>query len=531
MKHAFWRQGSNEFLIFQHSTPNSNVHKLCIQESGESQENDDGLQELTRLTAEFESFVKTSENIEDKRIEDHLDGEQRPHIVERRVENAADTKADRFVVSRVDSPESVHVRQKIVKQNAVVHEPSVEVVEKSSQNHKTNEVVEITKEVKSTENHQKVSKEIEVVQVTKSPVTTEPAQSSETVSRRIEVVRPTRAAKPAHIPQKSYKTDERNESSRVEVHEPLHIKKQTVREEKIVVNKEERIPATSNIIANHSTKPTRASETFDLRIDEVVIVEPVEVEKDSLEVRQYPEVREITPSSREQTPDYIPMTVREKFHVLKIEEREVNVPKTEEKFEASPVERPVMVQKVAEVKIQEVKKPETNEAAHKLTVKTCVRETTPAPKAFTEMDDKLKMHGFFRVEKPIEFYEPIEDFLRKSHTLRITETENDDDAPKPPERRRSVKDIIESINRSQQMLGVNRGSQSLDDKPLPPSKANVLLKLQRQAESEQRIEKLLADLQNFDKENPRVERTNEFPCDDEHSRINPVAKPRRVFES
>jgi len=134
-----------------------------------------------------------------------------------------------------------------------------------------------------------------------------------------------------------------------------------------------------------------------------------------------------------------------------------------------------------------------------------------------DIEEKLKFQGYTRVEDPIKFYDDIETFLRKTDSKASSESE----PPIPPVRRRSVKDIIESINRNQAKLRVSApqferkfdydGQKVSQGKPLVPPKDKVLLKLSRQMENEKKVNELLADLQNFDNVDSKKESVSKFP--------------------
>jgi len=383
------------------------------------------------------------------------------------------------------------------------------------------------------------------------------------------------------------------------------------------------------------TQTSLETEVIELKIQETKSETPepeiTEIQQITTQVRQFPEIQRIntptpTPTpSREETPDYIPMTVREKFHVLRIEESddvkpiqkvfveaqkerslppepqvqvatEVMIVEHKNEVKASPTlqfEQEIKEkspEKVAPVSIAIIKEPSPIPRKRSL-VTTVIkdpspppllfprqttpparrREETPIPIARTEVEEKLTLQGFIKMDKPIKFNDEDESFIRKKDPV---DEEIDPNAPpKPPERRRSVKEIIESINRSQQLLKMNQpatpqferkfpyGSSqkySYHEKPTPPPKDNVLMKLQMQAESERQINELLADLEDFQKVTPPVEKTHKFPnatdddvngvifekcilrsdtnnnnvTDDDLERIsrgdiNPVPKPRR----
>lgn len=137
-----------------------------------------------------------------------------------------------------------------------------------------------------------------------------------------------------------------------------------------------------------------------------------------------------------------------------------------------------------------------------------------------EVESKLFSQGFTKVDKPLKMDEE-EDFIRqKGEDDDISDSE--DLPPKLPERRRSVREIIESINRSQSLLKMNQPATPrmerksfsqkynyLDNspfpspatKPIPPSKENVIIKLQKLSDSEKKINDLIIDLEDYSNEN------------------------------
>lgn len=489
----------------------------------ENEDTERGLQELSRLTAEFESFVRSTEHIIDDESSKRTNGD---------VKHVETETIHEIVVTKPPKSPKVQLRRK----------PSLEMQLRKEEAARIQDVA--------------VTENVVVTEVTTVTVE-QPKVEENRIIENIEIV---------------------------EVHREPEI----VKEETVVLTQTRR-PASPVIV-----------KVVDLKIQESVDesaaepeVQPVVFEKCHLLARQHAEVLELSPTpSREMTPDFIPVPVREKFYVPQVEEKESkkeeNVLKIEEtqvkddsidqnelkieeneekheQLEVQPMEHePTVVesQKPEEVSSSE-EKPETSQnpqAEPVVTVRDAresflavkktngsvqtgtgvkhAREETPVPMPMTEINEHLRMQGFIKVanEKPIQYYEDIETVVRKK-SLRISESDNDDEAPRPFERtqrRRSVKDIIESINRNQQLLGtVNRSSLPNDGKPIPPSKANALLKLQRQYENERRIESLIEDLENFDKENPRVQRSREFPSHfqsgDSDQIINPVPKPRRSF--
>lgn len=289
-----------------------------------------------------------------------------------------------------------------------------------------------------------------------------------------------------------------------------------------------------------------------------------EVKQLLTEIRSFPEFQRLTPTpSREETPEFIPMTVREKFHVqLRIEEDE-NIENVNHQKE-----QPLKEEKEIKKEVPQSSSPPSKP----------IRDTTPIPLARTErteVEEKLSSQGFRKVTKS-EFLKLDEivvddgddgeianvELRRKNDELIIREG---DEPPKVPERRRSVKEIIESINKQQQKLKINQPPTpkferkfyygepqkfSYHEKPALPSKENVLLKLKLQEEHERRMNELLDDLQGFSsQETIIVNRTQKFPVIDfEHNNerdsnnnnngsfpnrrgsddVNPIPKPRRV---
>lgn len=112
----------------------------------------------------------------------------------------------------------------------------------------------------------------------------------------------------------------------------------------------------------------------------------------------------------------------------------------------------------------------------------------------------LDRDTFLRMSTPI--YRPREVTpIPKPRTERDSPT-----PPTPPARRRSVKDIIESINRNQQLLKLNQPAEDFRTKNLTSiSRSNSIQsiqdpqKFQQIASNEKNVELLLDDLQNYQK--------------------------------
>lgn len=300
-------------------------------------------------------------------------------------------------------------------------------------------------------------------------------------------------------------------------------------------------------------------------------------------------------NSREETPDYIPMTVREKFHALRIDEngneqhktkvvqsvkfKESSNEPTTASIEKSEESRTEIIENSNKIDSETIQNPKRTTTA---TIETTFMKVVPSPRAkkrekveqgvleeterhfeelaaikveaeessernetnfkkldqvsveddsrkFAQTEDYKKLAQDYSLEKietkspeieeinsvkndtycyqdelirrksletPIMFHESIEECVLRNR-----------EPPVPPQRRRSVKDIIESINRSQKLLKPNQSINSKFDsqfqcdgvKPPVPPKTNALFLLQRQAESEKRINALLADLHDYNK--------------------------------
>lgn len=308
----------------------------------------------------------------------------------------------------------------------------------------------------------------------------------------------------------------------------------------------EKVVDKSLVHEKHAHQPEEISKNKESTDD----IQTVEVYQLSTEIRKFPEIQRITPTStpsRELTPDFIPLTVREKFDVLRIEENENDLKMPEEVKQEKSMSN-IQIQSIEERR--ESFLTEQPVRTKLITPEPRVfRDHTPIPLARTEVETKLSSQGFIRAPHK---YEEFEKCTIRRPMSEENVTFRDDGAPKVPERRRSVKEIIESINRQQQKLKINHppspqlsrkkyyfGEQkfSYHEKPALPPKDNVLLKLQRQAESEKRINILLDDLQDYERENEEIQRTQRFPLPDTNNNslsfpqnnINPIPKPRRVI--
>ena len=148
------------------------------------------------------------------------------------------------------------------------------------------------------------------------------------------------------------------------------------------------------------------------------------------------------------------------------------------------------------------------------------RDSVEAP---LEVESKLFSQGFTKVDKPLKMDDELEDFIRQKDEDDDILSDSEDLPPKMPERRRSVREIIASINRSQSLLKMNQPSTprlerksyqsqkynyldnssfpALATKPTTPSKENVIMKLQKLSDSDKKINDLINDLEDYSNDN------------------------------
>ena len=128
-----------------------------------------------------------------------------------------------------------------------------------------------------------------------------------------------------------------------------------------------------------------------------------------------------------------------------------------------------------------------------------VREERPVPRSKIDYDAAEARRNFIKTD--LTYPDTV-------NYRRSFDQGNSKEAPTPPPRRRSVKDVIESINRNQQLLKLNQTAPvqsrcyEFQSQRSTNSTSNDLFKFQQQqAQSEKEINEILADLQNFNKEN------------------------------
>jgi hypothetical protein len=125
--------------------------------------------------------------------------------------------------------------------------------------------------------------------------------------------------------------------------------------------------------------------------------------------------------------------------------------------------------------------------------KPIVREKTPIPKSYTESGISFTRRNFVSMEPTTASRTSFE---RESVELR----RDGKVPPTPPPRRRSIKDVIESINRNQQLLKINQTAPAQSRcYEYTPTSPNLDKYQQQQAESEKKINEILDDLQNYKK--------------------------------
>lgn len=263
---------------------------------------------------------------------------------------------------------------------------------------------------------------------------------------------------------------------------------------------------------------------------------------------------ELEPKIRERTPSIPKESFEEQYKKLEIKEK----PKIPEK----PQEKEKIIEVTSTRFRQESPKPK-------------IRERTPSiPK--TEVESTLEYQGFKKVDQPPTHIpeETIE--LR----IKNEELEDGPDTPKTVERRRSVKEIIESINKSQSLLKMNHPpTPQMERKSYlkynyldgPINSDPVLIQENKKdlSESERKIKELLSEMEDYQTtskdfdlifgKTPNIQeaRRNSFydnipdvvqRCDDMNNSVifekcvpnerrscdyNPLPKPRRsrIFEN
>lgn len=322
-------------------------------------------------------------------------------------------------------------------------------------------------------------------------------------------------------------------------------------------------------------------------------VETLEKKVKIVDVVKKSPVKELTREktiSREPTPDYIPVVVHEKFHVLRIDENELETkmrksPEKEEKviekieesedirisLESIQSNKCVTIQGHVEVhhsperdlydsnkieKVQqgtpqevidiqstknnleklnndsvktqsslenekiklELEKPKTPEKPQEKEktfeiASLKFRQESPKPKARertssipkTEVESTLEHQGFKKVDKPLTQI-PNDETIELR--IKLEELEDGPDTPKVVERRRSVKEIIESINKSQSLLKMNHPptpqmerksylKYNYLDGPINSDPVLVQENQKDLSESERKIKELLSEMEDY----------------------------------
>lgn len=548
----------------------------------------DGLEELSRMTREFENFIKHSNDDEpritlndekvslqiasenENKIEVKVLNDENHRVIEDKsikLETERVIQEPEFIrvkkVHKIEKPRSIdqqnennkEIEELNVENRQVVEEPEFikikidrkthKPIDQQNENNFENEkvvdkVIQI-KSVEKVENVQEIKEMKPIVQENKAQIVENEAKNVENSTiPELEIIQFTQihvdksVQKPNPISLKIESTDiKASEVKIVQLQTPETPKLHVVCELKTLEeqnNKDQVVNTTEEVhqhpchVNDEIVENPQIVVSEDLKIDEnenfeeqppSIDVITAEVHQLLTEMRSFPEFQRLTPTptpSREETPDFVPMTIREKFHVkLRIDEDEVENNIRQEEIEIKNEQQ--------QIKNEEI-------------IRAVIRDRTPIPLAKTELEEQLVSQGFRKVTKQeflkFDEVENVELRRRDSDELIIREG---DEPPKVPERRRSVKEIIESINRQQQKLKINQPPTpqferkfyygdaqkfSYHEKPALPSKENVLLKLKRQEEHERRMNELLDDLQKY----PRDNNNNQD--------INPIPKPRRV---
>lgn len=352
---------------------------------------DDGLEELSRLTAEFESFVKDSIN------DDDINNNVSSHVFDRRLNIKEQEQHDDHIteietnveISSEKTPEVV-CNGLTSKGNSanVIERETLEIIERKS--------AELEKSALVAD--EKFGEEVPIVEEPADEIVTNGTLEVVDKIQEVNEEEPKLPGQVVHADEENYEVTERRSVVEVKIQN---------REEKSrqkIINDE--------IVTEVSTPVTQLQfETND---------------------------------HRDVTPDFIPVPVREKFHVLKIEEDDS--PSASNNGYRETISQ-------SQVVVEEPPKSPAIPLENILHIREEKFLT-----AGSEISQKLSSQGFVRVEQPIEFYEPIETFIRRTS---VSEAE---EPPKPPERRRSVKDIIESINRNQKLLRINQVAPEQEEK-------------------------------------------------------------------
>lgn len=502
------------------------------------------LEELTRMTADFETFVKLSKTDLDATSDKN-------HVAEN---GSADVDVDE------EQRVVTIVREEIVSSPVQLHEIREEKIKDSPKPHRRQQTKKSASPDVPRENHV-----VQPIKVHKTESTSYQLRNAQ------EVPKPrSREITPDYIPvpvREKYDVLRIDEDEVVESPIPIHPDTNTRQQNTM-------------IIAHTDAKPLSGAHNF-------VEFNGGETEKNIVKnVYTINQINDVSPSNNKQTRSesllkVVESEIEEEILIQKErDELSTKPPITDLYFTQTPAQsnRHFREKTPMRVVISDVEKNTSNTSQidevswnskyPQSYTSSKVREETPIPVAGSEIEEKLTIQGFTRVEDPIKFYDDIETFLRKKEQKEDDDDFNQAEPPVPPIRRRSVKDIIESINRSQQLLRVSApqferkfdydGQKLLQNKPLVPPKDKVLLKLSRQVENEKKVNELLADLQNFDDSNPSKAPVAKFPYDKNHldrrfenhivrdannnpsfetsngvdyRDFNPVPKPRRLGEN
>jgi hypothetical protein len=503
----------------------------------------DSLNELSRLTAEFESFIKNSQN--DIRHETpRIMIDEKDVLEEKKIEEKPVRRDEETIKIDMKADENVGDRREIELKSSSKLE-----IRESTPEIKTVELQQIVTETRSFP---------EIQRITPTPT-------------------PSREQTPDYIP---LTVREKFHVLRIEEDEATNSTTSTVSR----TDNSESLPKLSSkeideVISHiHELEKRRLSETkaiqneFTIVEEEITVAAPLQVKIISQEPKVVKEIKKVEP----QMPPIIQKqkSVEEKVvkHSPTIQEQK-NIFFNQD-FQAQPL----YIQEKTSTFINNERKILPNEIKMNQVETRIVRDRTPIPLARTELEDKLQSQGYKKTElsnqneqNVLHKNESGNSVSNKIKNFNHDDEEDegvilrDDEAPKVPERRRSVKEIIESINRQQQKLKINHppspqlprkyyyGDQkfSYHEKPALPSKDNVLLKLQRQAESERKINELLDDLKDFNRNDDvrsSFQHSQKFPVaplrdsNNNHSNcqtfpnerisrddINPIPKPRRYL--
>ncbi|CRK88801.1 CLUMA_CG002501, isoform A [Clunio marinus] len=419
---------------------NGNDEAVTIRENDTKYEDvEKGLQELSRMTAEFESFVKHSNETfqngsnkllhEDVRIEHNLDDKNQKNqnddkgkeskIFEREIivnqdEDRSSPTANNRVRDKEENSSIANIEVNVVS-TKVRQFPEIDQISSSTSREETPDYIPVpvrekfqpleiieSKHVSQNENlHQKETKAEAHVDEKKNCENVE-KDSSEKINENL--------ISTAKMPNRSQSAEtETIVASTRNIHEP---------------------PQTNEIETN--SKSSMYVQEHPASVETVIIV------TSTTNIKDQPTIVET---------ETITSTTNIQKYPQNVEAETIFKPTTDIQNHSPNIETETIIKSTTKPIVP--KKPALPPR------KYFFREETPVPLARTEIETKLSSQGFVKVNEQDVKKDAEEDEV----VIREKEEIIDTDHPaKPPRNRRSVKEIIESINRNQLLLKVNQPS-------------------------------------------------------------------------